>query len=309
VVDSPSRGKQPPGRLRCEPGLGPEDLRAIEDLARDCVAVDGGRLKLEFGILQSRPSGQVNDFLWIGPEGLVGFLGVYGFRSDQVELCGMVRPSARRQGIFSRLFEAATAELARRNVPQALIVVDRLYESGSCFARNRGATIEHSEHRMTLRREPDRIVADPAVTIRRAVLGDARFVLSCLSEAFGLPAEHLEDKEVEMLARQFSGTLVIDYANVPVGTVRVDRDGSSAGIYGFAVVPEHRGRGIGRQVLSTLARDLKAEGATEIGLEVSVANDAALHLYLSCGFDVMGTEDYYALQFESRRADPERHVP
>jgi ribosomal protein S18 acetylase RimI-like enzyme len=36
-------------------------------------------------------------------------------------------------------------------------------------------------------------------------------------------------------------------------------------------------------------------GAAEIELEVSCANDAALHLYLSCGFDVMGTEDYYAV--------------
>jgi hypothetical protein len=93
--------KQPAGRLRAEPGLGPGDLRAIEELAVVCVPVDGGRPKLEWGILQSRPPEQVNDFLWTGTNGLVGFLGLYGFRPEQVELCGMVHPSARRQGVFS----------------------------------------------------------------------------------------------------------------------------------------------------------------------------------------------------------------
>ena len=41
--------------------------------------------------------------------------------------------------------------------------------------------------------------------------------------------------------------------------------------------------------------EVEAEGVADIGLEVSVTNDAALHLYLSCGFDVVGTEDYYAV--------------
>ena len=89
----------------------------------------------------------------------------------------------------------------------------------------------------------------------------------------------------------------------------MDRDDHAAGIYGFAVVPRYQGRGIGGQVLSTLARDLKAEGVADIGLEVSVTNDAALRLYLSCGFDVMGTEDYYELRFESQGTDPGGHAP
>ncbi len=287
--------KQPPGHLRSEPGLPPEDLRAIEELATACVAVDGGRLKLEYGILQSRPPEQVNDFLWIAERDLIGFLGIYGYRSDQAEICGMVHPSARRRGIFSRLFEAATAELVRRGAPEALLVVDRLYESGSCFARSVGGTVEHSEHRMILRREPANVVAGPLVTIRAAELADARFVFACLAEAFGLPAEHVEEEELKALARRSPGTLVIEYGNEPVGTVRVDREPGTAGIYGFAVVPKYQGRGIGRQVLSTLARDLGAEGVAEVGLEVSVTNDAALRLYLSCGFDVIGTEDYYAV--------------
>ena len=292
----------PPGRLRAEPGLSPEDLLEVEKLAADCVAVDGGRLKLEWGILQSRPPDQVNDFLWVSSGNLVGFLGLYGYRQDQIELCGMVGPTARRQGIFSRLFEAAIDELASRGVPQALLVVDRTYQAGAAFARFVGGSIEHSEHRMTLRREPERVDPDLLVRLRQAELADAPFVASCLAEAFAVPIDQLEVEELDALARRFPGTLVFDYANEPVGTVRVDRDGDSAGIYGFAVLPRFQGRGIGRKVLTKLTRDLVAEGMAHVGLEVSCTNDSALHLYTSCGFDVTGTEDYYAVSLPRPKA-------
>ena len=94
--------------------------------------------------------------------------------------------------------------------------------------------IEHSEHRMMLRREPAAVAADPLVTIRAAELADGPFVVSCLAKAFDFPAD-LEAGELETLAKRFPGTLVIDYANQPVGTVRVDRDADAAGIYGFAI--------------------------------------------------------------------------
>jgi ribosomal protein S18 acetylase RimI-like enzyme len=287
--------RKPPGQLLAEPGLSPEHLREIDKLASTCLATDGGRLKLERRTLQTRPSEQVNDFLWFGPGGLVGFLGLYGFRSDQLEICGMVHPAHRRQGVFSRLFEAAIAEMGNRGAPQALLVVDRLYAAGAAFARSVGGELEHSEHRMVLRRQPAAFVPDPLVKVRQAERGDVAFVVACLGEAFGLPVEQLKTDQIEALVEHFPGTLVIERSDELVGTVRVERSDDAADIYGFAVSPQFQGHGIGRQVLSGLSRDLVAEGLTRVGLEVSCTNDSALGLYLSCGFDVTGTEDYFAV--------------
>lgn len=286
----------PPGRLSAEPGLAPGDLAQVEALAAACTAFDGGRLKLEWRTLRSRPAGELNDFLWIHPQaGVVGFLGLYGFRPDQVEICGMVHPDHRRQGIFSRLFDAALAELQGRGTPKALLVVDRSFASGSAFARSRGADVEHSEHRMVLVREPETAAADPLVATRAAELSDAPFILGCIAEAFDVPVGNLEDEELEVLARRHPGTFVIERAGEPVGTIRVESDGTGAGIYGFAVVPAWRGRGIGGQVLSELVSGLLSDGYDRVGLEVETENDSALHLYRRCGFEVTGTEDYYAL--------------
>jgi len=277
-------------------GLAPDDIAGIEELAAACVAIDGGRLKLEWRTIKTRPADKVNDFLWIGPDGLVGFLGLYGFRSDQIEICGMVHPSWRRQGIFSRLFETAIAEAAGKGASNVLMVVDRLYEAGAAFARSVGGTIEHSEHRMVLGNDPAAYVPDPLVRVRPAELFDAAFIVSCLTEAFDLPAPQLDLDEIEELAKSYPGTFVIELGENLVGTIRQERDEDSADIYGFAVTAPYRGRGIGRQVLSGIARQLVFEGVSRVGLEVSTMNDSALGLYRSCGFEVTGTEDYYEVQ-------------
>ena len=198
----------PPGHLKAVPGLSADDLAEIETLADACIRADGGRLKLEWRTLKTRPADQVNDFLWIDRDGkLVGFLGLYGFRADQVELCGMVHPARRRQGIFSRLFEAAVAEAADRGAPQALLVVDRLYGPGTAFALSVGGTIEHSEHRMVLVKEPTGFVRDPLVTVRPAELGDVTFVVSCLAEAFDLPVESSTKTRSRTSSGNFRGPL------------------------------------------------------------------------------------------------------
>lgn len=286
----------PPGRLSAEPGLAPGDLEEIGRLAAACTAADGGRLKLSWGTLGSRPVDQVNDFLWRRPDGaLVGFLGLYGFRPDEVEVCGMVHPDHRRQHIFSRLYDAALAELERRGTPRALLIVDRSSPAGAAFARSRAGVIDHSEHRMVVRREPEPFRPDPLVRTRAAGLPDAPFILACICEAFGLPLTRLDDDELEELARRNPGTMVIERAGEPVGTVRLSRDVTGADIYGFAVVAKWRGHGIGRQVLSQIVSELLAEGVDRVGLEVETENDGALRLYQRCGFERAGTEDYYAV--------------
>jgi ribosomal protein S18 acetylase RimI-like enzyme len=180
-------------------------------------------------------------------------------------------------------------------VPLTLLVVDRLYEAGAGFALSVGGEIEHSEHRMVLRHEPAAFRADPLVKVRPALREDARFIVACLAEAFDFPADHLDDDELDSLAERYSNTLVIERDGERVGTVRVEREDGGADVYGFAVLPLFQGRGIGRQVLSSIASELVAEGVPRVSLEVSTNNDGALGLYLSCGFEVTGTEDYWAV--------------
>ena len=81
----------------------------------------------------------------------------------------------------------------------------------------------------------------------------------------------------------------------PVGTVRAWLHGRSAHVTSFGVLPELQGRGLGRQILTRLVRELAAEGRAPIQIEVETLNRNALGLYRSCGFREVAAYDYHAL--------------
>jgi ribosomal protein S18 acetylase RimI-like enzyme len=78
--------------------------------------------------------------------------------------------------------------------------------------------------------------------------------------------------------------LLLEDAGVPAGAVRLALSGDEAELEGIALVPEARGRGLGRRLLSAAARAAEHAGATRWTLTVVASNTAALTLYRSSGF-------------------------
>jgi ribosomal protein S18 acetylase RimI-like enzyme len=271
-------------------GLADTELAAIAELEARTVAADGGRLKLEWPSLRSRPDDEVRDILYWDDNRLLGFLGLYALGSPTIELAGMVDPAARRRGVATSLLNAALELCKQRNSGQVLLVTPRVCEAGKLFALAKGAAPEHCEHALALTGPPTDGPTNPAVTVRSATRADSGDVDRLLTSAFGWP--HSDALHLGIPGEE---TLMISHNGAPVATMRLDRHGDTAGIYGFAVDPAWQGRGIGRDVLRRACRQLRDEGFSRVGLEVAVDNDHALGLYTSLGFSQVSTEDYYAL--------------
>jgi ribosomal protein S18 acetylase RimI-like enzyme len=151
--------------------------------------------------------------------------------------------------------------------------------------------LEHSEHVLVLLDAPIDGPTDPRIALRTATSADAPELSGLLAAAF----DELPVDLGEGLAEAGARTVVVEFDGLLVGTIRVTRDGDAAGIYGFAVDPGRQGRGIGRDVLRRVCRELREDGVQRIGLEVAVENDHALGLYTSLGFIQTTTEDYYEI--------------
>lgn len=65
--------------------------------------------------------------------------------------------------------------------------------------------------------------------------------------------------------------------------------GKRAWIGGFAVAPEHRGRGIAAELLCSIEATARERGVVSIQLEVLAGNLPAFHLYGNAGFEVTRT--------------------
>ncbi len=84
------------------------------------------------------------------------------------------------------------------------------------------------------------------------------------------------------------GVLVVEQDGAPVGTVaweRVNRRSAIAAVGGLAVAPAARGRGVGREALEELVRELfERRGVHRIELEVYGFNETAAAFFERAGF-------------------------
>jgi ribosomal protein S18 acetylase RimI-like enzyme len=273
-------------------GLSPRTLAELAELERRTVAADGGRLKLEWATLRGRTGERVEDVLWWDGGRLVGFLGLYTFGFPTVELAGMVDPDHRRRGIGSALLDEALRLCAERVAQRVLLVVPRGSTGGHALARARGGVLDHSEHALVLEGEPADGPTDPSIVLRPATRADAPTMAAMLTEAFGWISADVMEREPDANDGQ---TVIIEKDGQVVGHVRITLDGAVGGVYGFVVEAARRGQGIGRDVLRRVCRQLRADGAERVALEVEVDNEHALGLYTSLGFRPVTTEDYYRL--------------
>jgi ribosomal protein S18 acetylase RimI-like enzyme len=269
-------------------GLDAAQLAAIAALEAACVA--DGRLKLEWPTLRNRPAAEVNDLLYVQADEILGFVGLYRF-GRPLELTGMVHPAARRRGIGRRLLAAALALPIATAAEEILLVADRASQAGGGFALAADAVFAHAEHFMTLAAGnlppvDGRGAGD--VTLRRATEADLPF----LSGGLEFSQHHLPPPGGDAA----SFVAVIEQGGEPVGAIRSERDaGGAALLYGFEVVPERRGRGIGRAALRTTIEEVRRAGAGAVSLEVLTDNERALGIYRDAGFETVTTMDYYRL--------------
>jgi len=280
-------------------GLDTNELSEIKQLAQLCNQHDGLDLKLNWNILRDRPSDQLNDFLYYTDGQLVGFLALFSFNAQEGEISGMVHPTYRRRGIFSALFAAVRQEASRRGLPTLLLIVEQASPAGQAFARTLPITYDHSEYKMVLEepRLPD--IHSARLQFRPAHPEDTPIMSHITAQAFNIPEDEVNWYSAESLSQPGYLYYVGDLDGTVIGKIDVHLSEESALILGFAILPQYRGQGYGRQMLARTIQEILNSGRHHIWLEVVTDNKRALSLYQSCGFKETGGYDYYRLQLNN----------
>lgn len=112
--------------------------------------------------------------------------------------------------------------------------------------------------------------------------------------------EELELNEQEWQVRMANALFALDRDRM-VGVVVIiyhtkARTKHIANLYGFYVVPERRGQGLGRQLMEAAMEDIRNRGGVrKVMVWVNPGQEAAVSLYESFGFDRVGIvkEDLY----------------
>lgn len=109
-------------------------------------------------------------------------------------------------------------------------------------------------------------------------------------ERASFPDPWSESLLVEELRRE---SLVVEYDAEIVGYLFLRHTWDDGEILNVAVVPAHRGRGIGRRLVEAAFERLRAAGARRVYLEVRESNVEALGFYRVMGFRAIGRRSRY----------------
>jgi len=276
------------------------EITEIKHLTTLCNNYENLHTRLSFEMMRNRPEQQINDFLYYDVGAIVGylFLDHYGF--DEKEFILIVHPDYRRKGIGRTLLHAAQIEGKQRGIKRLILICEDYSPSGQAFVQAVGAKLDFAEHEMVLGTFRERGTFDERLTLRRARDSDMEMLVAIRatdSENEERAREHMQEwfhypKQSFYIATFGEKSLG---SQEPVGMIRLDEMEQDIGIYGFVVVPKYRGRGYGRQILEETIRTIRSVSQKRITLEVDTTNTVAMSLYLSIGFDVETTYNYYAL--------------
>jgi len=275
--------------------LTPGEIAEISRLIDICNEYDGLRMRIGMEMLRDRRGDETNDFLYYVDGQLAGYLEAESYGRKEKELTGMVHPDFRRQGIFTTLFTAAKEKLQQRGVQKLIFVCEHKSESGRAFLATTGAELAFAEHEMWLGTFHERGRRTGGLSMRRAYAGDIDTIVAFLATDSG-NVEGVKEWVTELMGKPDAFWFFLATLNgQPLGTVRLDFMEEVIGIYAFEVRLGYRGLGYGREMLEQLIHIAKAASTKPIMLDVETDNTNAVGLYLSCGFEVKTTYDYYAL--------------
>lgn len=299
--------------IRLPKQMNEKQLKEIRELAGICNAADGIELKLNWGMLEKRPEGGPNDFLWYENGRLAGFLALYHFNPNEAEVGGMVHPDYRRHGIFSALMEQAVQSAVSQGVPKLLFVCPHQSRSAQAFLKRKRTEYAFSEFGMKLAELPEwnagtdnHMNADTgggsrSVSLSQAAPEDRQLMIRLDSEGFEMSEADGVALVDMILSNPHEDWPYIAYnaANVPVGRINIHVRDGNAHFFGFSVLPEHRRQGYGRLILTEAIRIASDQGLRSMTLEVACENRKALELYQRCGFRETYVNDYYSLHLQN----------
>lgn len=132
---------------------------------------------------------------------------------------------------------------------------------------------------------------DARYRIRQAVSADAATLAEIERRCFSDPWSKAGIEETIQHGTTIG--LIADLAGTVTGYLMIRISGEEGEILNLAVLPEHRRRGIARELLARGLAALRSAGVAEAYLEVRESNQAAISLYGAHGFKPVGMRPHY----------------
>lgn len=275
--------------------LNQKETRDLERLKAACKKVDGSIPNLYMYLLTQRRS-LPTSLMHYEKHKMMGFLSVYFFYQDAVEVAVLVHPKLRRQGIAKRLLKNIIPLVHAQGIHKLIFTVPA--KRNESWLTNMGFRYDHSEYFMERHQLTPLLNYDKGLMYRAATLEDIP-ILCALDEAcFAKKQEELEDR-LRILMNDRNYLILLAYLdNRPVGKAHFRWEPKGATLSDIAIIPSLQGQGLGTSLIAHCINHSLSEGKPHLNLDVETHNQRALELYARLGFQVKNACDYWEISIE-----------
>ncbi|WP_315115542.1 GNAT family N-acetyltransferase [Clostridium intestinale] len=226
---------------------------------------------------------------------LIGFLYMFVPTSEEAEIQGYILPKYRGKGYFKKLLKEAESELRQYDVDEILFVLEFNPESAKDSLAGIDAEYEFTEYSMEYVGNLNEIESteNSDIKILEAIDEDLEELVEISKRSFGESEEEAKGYIMKSLKADNRIQYKVIYKRECIGLAGVYIEETEATIFGFGILPEYRGSGLGKQVLKLILIELRHKNVDEILIDVDSNNEVAFELYKKMGFDIEVAFDYY----------------
>lgn len=239
-------------------------------------------LESRFNFDQSMPA----FFLAWQEDQLIGFLSIYADNLEEAEISVIVHPDYRREGVATALIESAKKVIRTFGILSINYISERRFiEDTGYLEKSYYVDWEETEYIMEAREVESKNFVENRISVREAVMEDAREIASFQAEAFDSTfQEAMTYAEGSIGESDHAIYLFTDEEGRIVGSSSVNITDDYYYLFGLAIDPKHQDQGVGTVGVYKMMKLLNDLSQRPFRLSVEKENQHARHLYQKNGF-------------------------
>ncbi len=274
--------------------LSKSELKEIKNLAILSHNIDKFKTKFYWNILEDRKLPEYDDYLLYVEGNLAGYVGVFAFKEDEVELTAIVHPKYRRQGYFKSLLTEIFAELVNRGFQKCLLICNREAQIAKQIAQRLNTSYSHAEYEMVSKTKP--IFEDlPELELREYVKEDIIDLAQMDAICFNSSLDKMIFRFINSMGEKNRKVYVaISGSGEKIGKVHLRYDEKNhAYIHDLCILPAFRRKRYATAMVMKVMEMLEKNRIKTIYLDVEGKNESAIKLYEQCGYEITAIHDFY----------------
>ena len=267
-------------------------LHDLEQLMSACKKVDGSTPNVYMHLLtQARALPTI--VLYYEKKQLIGFLSIYFFFENAIEVALFVHPKARHKGIALQLMQSILPLMRQYNYPK-LIFSSPAYLNDSWLLTH-GFTHQHSEYYMERHSVTPLLMPQKPLDFRVATGEDIPQLCLLDEQCFHKTQEELRPR-FEHILSEHQYEIILAYTNNQfIGKAHLRWQNKGVTLSDIAVFPEQQGLGLGTALITYCINYALSEGKPKLNLDVETHNKKALELYTRLGFHIENACDFWVI--------------